>query len=163
MLSSSKLVSLLLYFHRYARSNTLRGLNAAARMVVFFQKPQCISPLPVRVCCISIAFCEGVCKSGIISTYTTMQACSKLPLLLVLLAAALLCSNVADAAENKRVLALIGTSSIKDSHSQFFSSLKEAGFSVDIKSAKDKDLTLKDFDTFLYDSLIIFAPKAASE
>uniref|UniRef100_A0A383W075 Dolichyl-diphosphooligosaccharide--protein glycosyltransferase 48 kDa subunit n=1 Tax=Tetradesmus obliquus TaxID=3088 RepID=A0A383W075_TETOB len=90
-----------------------------------------------------------------------MQACSKLPLLLVLLAAALLCSNVANAAENKRVLALIGTSSIKDSHSQFFSSLKEAGFSVDIKSAKDKDLKLKDFDTFLYDSLIVFAPKAA--
>jgi oligosaccharyltransferase complex subunit beta len=90
------------------------------------------------------------------------MACSKLPLLLVLLAAAVLCSNVANAAENKRVLALIGTSSIQESHSQFFSSLQEAGFSVDIKTAKDKGLKLKDFDTFLYDSLIVFAPKATS-
>eukprot|EP00882_Tetradesmus_deserticola_P030394 GHRQ01034117.1.p1 GENE.GHRQ01034117.1~~GHRQ01034117.1.p1 ORF type:complete len:258 (+),score=82.52 GHRQ01034117.1:40-774(+) len=90
-----------------------------------------------------------------------MHACSKLPLLLVLLAAAVLSSNVATAAENKRVLALIGTSAVQDSHSQFFSSLQEAGFSVDIKAAKDKDLKLKDYDTFLYDSLIIFAPKAS--
>ncbi|KAF6264698.1 dolichyl-diphosphooligosaccharide-protein glycosyltransferase [Scenedesmus sp. NREL 46B-D3] len=88
-----------------------------------------------------------------------MQACSKLPLLLVLLAA-VLSSNVATAAENNRILALIGTSSVQESHSQFFSSLQEAGFSVDIKTVKDKGLKLKNFDTFLYDSLIIFAPKA---
>jgi oligosaccharyltransferase complex subunit beta len=92
-----------------------------------------------------------------------MEASSRVPLLLVLLAAALLGSSVAKAAENRRVLALIGTSSVKDSHSQFFSSLQEAGFSVDIKTAKDKGLKLKEFDTFLYDSLIIFAPKASSE
>jgi oligosaccharyltransferase complex subunit beta len=90
------------------------------------------------------------------------MACTKLPLLLVLLQAAVLCSHVANAAENRRVLALIGSSSIKESHSQFFSSLQEAGFSVDIKTVKDKDLKLKNYDTFLYDSLIVFAPKATS-
>lgn len=67
------------------------------------------------------------------------------------------------AVAQRNVLVLYGTSSIKDTHSQFFDQLKAASFNVDVKSVKDKDLKLKDFDTFLYDSLIIFAPKASSK
>lgn len=62
----------------------------------------------------------------------------------------------------KRVLVLYGASSIKDTHGQFLKGLEAKGLSVDVKSVKDSSLKLKDFDTWLYDSLILFAPKATS-
>lgn len=79
-----------------------------------------------------------------------------------LLGLALLAAVCSIGHADQRVLALLGSSDVKSSHSQFFSSLEQAGFSVDIKSIKDKDLKLKEFDTFLYDSIILFAPKATS-
>jgi oligosaccharyltransferase complex subunit beta len=62
----------------------------------------------------------------------------------------------------KRILALLGSAKTQDTHSQFFRSLKDNGFSVDIKTIKD-DVKLREYDTWLYDSLILFAPKATSE
>lgn len=63
----------------------------------------------------------------------------------------------------KRVLALVGSAKIEDSHSQFFQGLKDNGFSLDIKTIKDDNVRLRNFDSWLYDSLILFAPKATSE
>lgn len=63
---------------------------------------------------------------------------------------------------NKRVLVLLGTAKTKDTHSQFFKTLQDNGFSLDIKTTKD-DVKLREYDTWNYDSLILFAPKATSK
>jgi len=79
-------------------------------------------------------------------------------LALALLAAAILPAVHAQ----KRVLALLGAAKTESTHSQFFRSLQDNGFSVDIKTIKD-DVKLREYDTWLYDSLILFAPKARSK
>lgn len=76
---------------------------------------------------------------------------------------ALLATSFRATIAQKKILAIVGSSSIAASHSQFFDQLRAAAFDVDIKTVKDKDLKLKEYDTFLYDSLIIFAPKASSK
>lgn len=60
---------------------------------------------------------------------------------------------------DKKVLALVQDNT-KDHYSIFFDSLSAYGFSVDIKGHKDSGLKLKEYDTWLYDHLVIFAPKA---
>eukprot|EP00879_Flechtneria_rotunda_P025422 GHRR01027016.1.p1 GENE.GHRR01027016.1~~GHRR01027016.1.p1 ORF type:complete len:331 (+),score=101.31 GHRR01027016.1:89-1081(+) len=69
-----------------------------------------------------------------------------------------LCVQAVNAGE--RVLVLVGSGRYKDSHSQFLQGLQDNGLAVDIKGVNDKDLQLKDFDNFLYDSLVLLAPKA---
>lgn len=76
---------------------------------------------------------------------------------------ALLAATIPPALAHKKVLVIVGSSSIKDTHSQFLDEFRAASVDVDIKSVKDTDLRLKDFDTFLYDSLVLLAPKASSE
>eukprot|EP00878_Enallax_costatus_P006352 GHUV01006660.1.p1 GENE.GHUV01006660.1~~GHUV01006660.1.p1 ORF type:complete len:262 (+),score=62.04 GHUV01006660.1:98-883(+) len=75
---------------------------------------------------------------------------------------ALLAAAIPATLAQNNVLVLIGSSSVKDTHSQFFDDLRAASFNVDIKSVKDKSLKLKEYDTFLYDSLVLFAPKASN-
>lgn len=77
----------------------------------------------------------------------------------VLLLAAGLCAQPAQAA-GKRVLFLLGDVAAKDKYSIFIGSLESLGFSVDVKAIKDSSLKLKEYDTWLYDHLAIFAPKA---
>ena len=79
---------------------------------------------------------------------------------LLLLLGGCLCQS---AAAEKRVLVLYGQSSIKETHGQFLKGLEAKGLSVDVKSVKDSSLKLKDYDTWLYDALVLFAPKATSE
>lgn len=66
------------------------------------------------------------------------------------------------AAAEKKVLVLYGQSSIPETHGQFLKGLEAKGLTVDLKSVKDSGLKLKDYDTWLYDALVLFAPKAAS-
>lgn len=63
----------------------------------------------------------------------------------------------------KRVLALIGDSGIKSSHSKFFKALGDAGLEVDVRGHKDEALKLRDYDAWLYDHLVVFAPRAGGE
>jgi oligosaccharyltransferase complex subunit beta len=63
----------------------------------------------------------------------------------------------------KKVLVLTGDDSIEQTHSTFLGDLKDSGFSLDIKSHKDSDLKLRDYDHWLYDSLLLLAPKATSK
>jgi hypothetical protein len=79
---------------------------------------------------------------------------------LLLLVVGSLCLSVS---AEKKILVLYGQSSIKETHGQFFKGLEAKGHTVDIKSVKDSSLKLKDYDTWLYDALVLFAPKAASE
>ncbi len=95
---------------------------------------------------------------GWVVAQITMRSTAILGLLL-LVCGSLFCS----AAAGKKVLVLIGQSSVKESHGQFFKALEAKGHTVDIKSVKDSGLKLKDYDTWLYDALVLFAPKAASE
>jgi oligosaccharyltransferase complex subunit beta len=71
-----------------------------------------------------------------------------------------LCLSVA---AEKKVLVLYGASSIKETHGQFLKGLESKGVKVDLKSVKDSSLKLKDYDTWLYDALVLFAPKASGE
>lgn len=79
--------------------------------------------------------------------------------LLVLLGSSLCLS----ASAQKKVLVLFGQSSIKESHGQFIKGLESKGVTVDVKGVKDSSLKLKEYDTWLYDALVLFAPKATSE
>jgi hypothetical protein len=76
------------------------------------------------------------------------------PLLLLLGAIA---SCLAD-----KVLVLVEGEGIKASHSQFLKFLTSK-HEVNIKTVGDSNLKLKDWDKWLYDSLVILAPKARSE
>jgi len=78
----------------------------------------------------------------------------------LLLLAALLAAAALEAHAAGNVLVLYGHSSVKDTHSQFFDSLRELGYTLDLQSVKSSDLKLKDYDNYLYDHLIIMAPKA---
>lgn len=64
---------------------------------------------------------------------------------------------------SKRVLAVVESDKLKQSHSSFFEALGKQGFDIDIKQYKDNSLKLRDFDDWLYDHLVIFAPRATSK
>jgi hypothetical protein len=81
----------------------------------------------------------------------------------LLLLAALLGAVALQAHAASNVLVLYGHSSVKDTHSQFFAGLKELGYTLDLQNVKSSDLKLKDYDNYLYDHLIIMAPKAPSK
>lgn len=59
---------------------------------------------------------------------------------------------------NGETLVLLDNLAIKETHSMFFKSLKERGYSLVFKSADDAGLILSKYGEFLYDNLIIFAP-----
>jgi hypothetical protein len=63
-------------------------------------------------------------------------------------------------ANGKRVLALIGSTDVKASHSKFLKGLSDAGLEVDVKLAKDAELNLRDYDEWHYDHLLLLAPTA---
>jgi oligosaccharyltransferase complex subunit beta len=79
------------------------------------------------------------------------------------LCAALLCLALLahQTAAQKRVLALVSGQDVKQTHSKFFRGIRGLGFDVDIKQASDKDIKLKEYDTYLYDHLILFSPKTS--
>ncbi|KAI8472693.1 MAG: dolichyl-diphosphooligosaccharide-protein glycosyltransferase [Monoraphidium minutum] len=60
----------------------------------------------------------------------------------------------------KRVLALIGDGGVRASHSRFFQGLRDAGLELDIKAVDDDGLLLRNFGSWHYDHLLLFAPHA---
>ena len=70
----------------------------------------------------------------------------------------LLAIQVCHGIENPRVLVLLDNLAIRESHSMFFKSLTDMGFTLTYKSADDSSITLKKYGSFLYDHLVIFSP-----
>jgi len=60
--------------------------------------------------------------------------------------------------QGKRVLALLDSYALRETHSTFFKSLRDRGFQVNFKTADDSDLTLSRYNEYLYDHLILFCP-----
>lgn len=60
-----------------------------------------------------------------------------------------------------QVLVLLEDLTIRNSHSEYFQGLIEDGFDLECKVADSKDLRLREWDDWLYDKLIIFAPNTA--
>ena len=78
----------------------------------------------------------------------------RLGLLIILL-------QVAPALAQTKVLVLLEDLAIRNTHSEYFQSLIEAGNSLDFRLAESKGLRLREWDDWLYAKLIIFAPSVA--
>ena len=77
-----------------------------------------------------------------------------LPLLLL---CAVICSN----ASSESVLVLFDDPLIRHTHSLYFGDLTSRGYSLTFRAAGDKKLQLRNWDEWMYDKIIIFAPTAA--
>jgi len=62
-----------------------------------------------------------------------------------------------------RVLVLYDDPFVRASHSTYFADLISRGYEVSIKAASDRSLKLRDWDEWLYDKIIIFAPSVIGE
>jgi oligosaccharyltransferase complex subunit beta len=62
------------------------------------------------------------------------------------------------AVENPRVLVLLDNLAIKETHSIFFKSLGDMGFTLSYKIADDPSIILKKYGSYLYDHLVLFSP-----
>ncbi|PNH04740.1 Dolichyl-diphosphooligosaccharide--protein glycosyltransferase subunit [Tetrabaena socialis] len=76
-------------------------------------------------------------------------------LLALALLAAIHCACAA-----KSVLVLLQSGTTADKYSGFIDGLGAAGFAVEVKGHKDTGLKLREYGTWLYDDLVLFAPKA---
>jgi len=65
----------------------------------------------------------------------------------------------AAAAAGHRALVLLQDAGLRESHAQFMAQLGDAGLELDFQVAGSKGLRLKEWDTWLYDSLIVLAPR----
>lgn len=63
--------------------------------------------------------------------------------------------------QSKRLLVLLDTLGIRETHSTFFKSLKDRGFQITYKTADDSELALSKYNEYLYDHLILFSPNVA--
>lgn len=70
------------------------------------------------------------------------------------------CVSATDVVSVPRTLLISNTLNITDTHSRFIKYLKATGRELDIREASDKDLRLRDWDTWLYSELVVFAPQA---
>jgi oligosaccharyltransferase complex subunit beta len=64
--------------------------------------------------------------------------------------------SVATASGGNRVLALLDSLSIKETHSIFFKNLVDLGMDVTFKVADDPSIILKKYGSFLFDHLVSF-------
>ena len=62
-----------------------------------------------------------------------------------------------------RTLLLAQTLSVKDSHSRFLQYLEATGRELDVREVSDDTLRLRDWDIWLYNEVIIFAPQAEGQ
>ncbi len=76
---------------------------------------------------------------------------------LVLLVVLIVCCTNAQNT-NKRVLVLLDNFGVRETHSNYFKSLRDDGFQLNFKTADDSSLTLTKYGEYLYDHLIIFSP-----
>ena len=63
--------------------------------------------------------------------------------------------------QSKRLLVLLDSLGIRETHSTFFKSLKDRGFQITYKTADDSELALSKYNEYLYDHLILFSPNVA--
>ncbi len=80
----------------------------------------------------------------------------------LVLACTALASAATAAASGGKLLALLQDLEQQQQLSKFFGALEKAGVAIDYKQAKDASIKLRDYDTWHYDHLAIFAPKAES-
>lgn len=59
--------------------------------------------------------------------------------------------------QGKRVLALLDDTALKSTHSLFFNSLTSHGYQLTYSAASAPDLSIKNWDVYLYDKIIVFA------
>lgn len=69
-------------------------------------------------------------------------------------------SHIASAA---KLLVIGDTLDVKVTHSHFLQSLSSRGHQVVVKSAGDKTLRLREWDEWLYDGIVLFAPSASGD
>lgn len=62
--------------------------------------------------------------------------------------------------QGNRVLVLLGELSYRDSHSLFFGDLESRGYKLTYLRFDDSDLALSKYGEWLYDHIVLFAPKA---
>eukprot|EP01025_Chloroclados_australasicus_P030115 TRINITY_DN3018_c0_g2_i1.p1 TRINITY_DN3018_c0_g2~~TRINITY_DN3018_c0_g2_i1.p1 ORF type:complete len:447 (-),score=47.28 TRINITY_DN3018_c0_g2_i1:267-1586(-) len=63
--------------------------------------------------------------------------------------------------DGKSVLVLLQDLTTRNTHSRYFSELQKAGFELEFKTHKDKELALREWGEWNYDHLILFAPQAS--
>ena len=56
-----------------------------------------------------------------------------------------------------KILVILENLQLKSSHSLFFAHLRQLGYQLDYRSADDKRLQLRDWDSWLYDKVVCFA------
>lgn len=56
-----------------------------------------------------------------------------------------------------KVLVLLEDAAIKNTHSSYFSTLASSGFDLTFRRVDDRSLRLREWDSWLYDKLILFA------
>jgi len=78
---------------------------------------------------------------------------------LLVLISALFAVSLA-AIEGKRTLVLVDDLAIASTHSIFFDSLKERGYTLDFSLPNNGEIQFESFGEFQYDNLIIFSPKS---
>ena len=78
----------------------------------------------------------------------------------LLFALLVIAAQAADEYSVPRTLLLAQTLSIKESHSRFLQFLEATGRELDVREVSDDTLRLRDWDIWLYNEIIIFAPQA---
>lgn len=56
-----------------------------------------------------------------------------------------------------KVLVLLEDAAIKNTHSAYFNTLALSGFDLTFRRVDDRNLRLREWDTWLYDKLVLFA------
>jgi len=65
-----------------------------------------------------------------------------------------------DGAESRNVLVILDNSAILETHSLFIKQLTDLGFNTDIKIAEDSTMSLKKYGEYLYQDIVLLAPRA---
>lgn len=77
-----------------------------------------------------------------------------------LLALSVIVGVLVPAFASQRALVLLQSADDKSNYSKFFGELTSRGFQLDVKGHKDSGLMLREYDRWLYDHLVLLAPKA---
>lgn len=78
----------------------------------------------------------------------------------VCLFASALCTTLNVEGSSKRLLVLLDSLLLRESHSFYFKYLKDRGFDVTFKNADDSNLEIIKYGEYLYDHIIVFSPNA---
>ena len=66
-------------------------------------------------------------------------------------------------ASGQNVLVILDDPSIKHTHSTYLEDLATRGYDLTFRTVGDRKLQVRDWDDWLYDQLIVFAPSATGE